>query len=103
MFSLLYMVDETRKWCNHRTLRFRYVPEEYGYPLAITKNGTLVIESFSSENLGVASIVFCNQSMIHKDHGSGKGNGPEVSKSVFNLSSVDTFFPESLIMYEAGK
>ena len=85
------------------TLRFRYVLRECGYPLAITKNGTLVIEPFSSENLGVASIVFCNQSMIHKDHGFGKGNGPEVSKSVFNLSSVDTFFPESLIMYEAGK
>nr|XP_017225327.1 PREDICTED: F-box/kelch-repeat protein At3g23880-like [Daucus carota subsp. sativus] len=86
------------------TLRFRYVPEECGYPLAVTKNRTLVIESFSSENLGVASIVFCNQSMIHQDHGFGECMGPvEISTSVFKLSTVDTSFRESLILYEGGK
>ncbi|XP_063941409.1 F-box/kelch-repeat protein At3g23880-like [Daucus carota subsp. sativus] len=86
------------------TLRFRYVLEECGYPLAITKNGTLVIELFCSKNPGLATIVFCNQSMIHQDHGFGECVGPvEISTSVFNLSTVDTSFRESLILYEGGK
>ncbi|XP_063941482.1 uncharacterized protein LOC108201547 [Daucus carota subsp. sativus] len=86
------------------TLRFRYVLEECGYPLAITKNGTLVIELFCSKNPGLASIVFHNQSMIHQDHGFGECMGPvEISTSVFNLSTVDTSFRESLILYEGGK
>lgn len=86
------------------TLCFKFVLKEFGYPLDITKNGTLITESVRSESDGVTSIISYNlKSMIHKDHGFGKRGGPDVSRYVRNPSTVDTSFPQSLIMYEGGK
>lgn len=86
------------------TLRFRALLKESGYPLGITKNGTLVIESIRSRDLDVTSIVSCNlKSMIYKDHGFGKARGPDTSEDVLEPSTVVTSFPESLVMYEGGK
>ncbi|XP_074332791.1 F-box/kelch-repeat protein At3g23880-like [Apium graveolens] len=82
----------------------KVVLKKGGPPLNVTKNGTLVIESFGPERFDVSSIVSCNlKTMILVDHGFGKHGGPEVSQFVMAPATVDTSFPESLIMYEGGK
>ncbi|KAL8156754.1 hypothetical protein AgCh_001744 [Apium graveolens] len=80
------------------------VLKDCGFPLDITKNGTLLIEAFRSNYLDVTSIVSFNvKSMVYKDHGFGKARGREVSGSIPGPLTLDTSFPESLIMYEGGK
>lgn len=86
------------------TVRFRAVLKEYGPPLSITKTGTLILESYRSGPVDLSTIVSCNlNSMIYKYLGYGKHGGPEVVPSVLAPCTVDTSFPESLIMYEGGK
>lgn len=85
------------------TLRFRAVLKG-GTPLNITKNGALVIEIFRMGSLDITNIVSYNlKSMTRKYHGYGKPGGQEVVESALSHSTVDTSFPESLIMYEGGK
>ncbi|XP_063938148.1 F-box protein At4g22390-like [Daucus carota subsp. sativus] len=80
------------------------VLKQYGHPLNITKTGTLIVESFQSQRPDETHIVSINfKSRISKDHGYGKHGGPDVSREVLAPSTVDTSFPQSLIMYEGGK
>ncbi|KAL8156806.1 hypothetical protein AgCh_001786 [Apium graveolens] len=83
------------------TLRFRPLLQYFGSPLGITKNGTLIIESYRTNKLDETCIVSCNlKSMIHKVHGFGIIRNP---RTFLDISTLDASFPESLIMYEGGK
>ncbi|KAL8156807.1 hypothetical protein AgCh_001787 [Apium graveolens] len=85
------------------TLRFRPLLKYFGSPLGITKNGTLIIESFRTNEHDETCIISCNiKSMIYKVHEFGIARNP-ISQSFFDVSTVDALFPESLIMYEGGK
>lgn len=63
---LLRKENDALSW----TMRLEVVLKEGGPPLNITKNGTLVIESFGREMFEVTTIVSCNlKTMINIDHG----------------------------------
>ncbi|KAL8156798.1 hypothetical protein AgCh_001778 [Apium graveolens] len=97
---LMRQENGVRSW----TLRFRTVLKEGGTPVNITKNGTLVIEIFRMGSPDITNLVSYNlKSMIRKYHGYGKPGGQEVINSALSHSTVDTSFPESLIMFEGGK
>ena len=81
------------------TDHFMTVLTDFGIPLGITDNGTLIIEAFRPTNGGMTSIVsFHLQSLVYKDHGYGHLKGLDISQSPFISTSVHTSFPHSLIM-----
>lgn len=85
------------------TLRFKAVLKVLGWPVNITKNETLIIEKYSLTGVGATNLVSCNlKSMDYKDLGFGM-RGVGAFEHVLPTSTVDTSFPESLIMYEGGK
>lgn len=90
------------------TLRFSAARKEGGgWPLNITKAGTLILEvSLLVGRLDVKHIFsFSPMKMHYKDLGFGKRQGV-VEKSILGpesaASAVDTSFSESLVMYEGG-
>lgn len=87
------------------TLRFKVALKEGGFPMNITKAGTVLIETLPL--LGrhdVTGILSCNlKSLRYKDLGFSKRGVVEPSPIGFVPSTVDTSFMESLVMYEGGK
>ncbi|KAL8107965.1 hypothetical protein AgCh_024393 [Apium graveolens] len=89
---------------NSWTLRFRAVLEKFGFPMNITKSGTLILESYPFGVLEVSKILSCNLNTIqYKDLGICKRGGEEVSQFLVAPCVVDTSFAESLVMFEGGR
>lgn len=86
-------------------LRFRAALKEGGWPIAITKGGTLLLEVHPfEERIDITKILSVNlNTMHHRDLGFGKPEGVDDSTVAIEPCTVDTSFTESLVMYEGGK
>ncbi|XP_017239996.2 F-box/kelch-repeat protein At3g23880-like [Daucus carota subsp. sativus] len=84
------------------SLRFRFLLKEgESRPLNITKSGSLIIQSYGDYHRGSSARIFsCNLKSIHdRDIGFSKF---EYTK-YWVISTVDTHFMESLVMYEGDQ
>ncbi|XP_017222097.1 F-box/kelch-repeat protein At3g23880-like [Daucus carota subsp. sativus] len=86
------------------TLRFKVALKEGGFPMSITKAGTVLIETIRGLPNDLSGIISCNlKSLWYKDLGFYKHGGVESSLFCPEDFTVDTSFVESLVMYEGGK
>ncbi|KAL8109468.1 F-box/kelch-repeat protein At3g23880-like [Apium graveolens] len=86
-------------------LRFKVALERSGWPMNITKSGTLVIESCPLQRLDMTTIFSRHlRSNRYTDLGFGKCGGLGDDAMYFVApATVDTSFVESMVMYEGGK
>ncbi|XP_074336415.1 F-box protein CPR1-like [Apium graveolens] len=86
-------------------LLFRAELKDAGYPMKITKAGTLLVETYPLRGrFDVTSILSCNlKTMQYKDLGFGMSGGVEGSLLMPEACTANASFTESLVMYEGGK
>lgn len=87
-------------------LHFKVELEKSGWPMNITRSGTLLIEScpLPSQRLDITSIFSRDLKSNHyKDLGFGKRGGvKDDSMYLVGPATVDTSFVKSMVMYEGG-